>query len=131
MTMKKKIVSIIATCAAVSAMAITASATSINWDVNLPIMGGNATIIDDTKSSTTSYATNRIDFMGGSYDAMEVWMYVDGTKTYGKSRQYVGNGAYTMTMGGSKSAGTEVQVYGENASNVLVNVTARGYCDIY
>lgn len=131
MTAKKKIVSIIAACGAVAAMSITAYATSINWNVNLPVLSGNTTLINDTKSSTTSYATNRIDFIGGDYDSMDVWMYVDGTKTYGKTRQYEGNGSYTMTMGGSKGPGTAVQVYGENGTNTWVNVTARGYCDIY
>jgi hypothetical protein len=131
MTIKKKIASLAIAFTALAASAIMVSATSIDWNVNLPRFGGNVTIINDVKSSTSSSAKNRIDFIGGDYDEMEVWMNVNGTKTYGKSSQYEGNGAYTMTMGGSKGSGTTVVVKGENASNTFVNVTARGYCNIY
>ena len=131
MTMKKKVLSAIVACVAVVAMAFTAYATSINWNVNLPNWGGNAILIDSEKSKSSDHATNRIDFMGGDYDSMEVWMKVDGSKTYGKTEQYKGNNDYTMTMGGTKDKGTKVVVYGENASNTYVNVTARGYCNIF
>lgn len=59
MTMKKKIVSLIAACGVMSAIAITASARYINWNVTLPKLGGNV----DTKSRTLSHATNLTIFL--------------------------------------------------------------------
>ncbi len=130
--LKVRYVALALSCVVMASMGITASATSINWNVTLKPLGGNATLIDSTtSSSSTSYATNQINSMGGDYTAMDVWMTVNGTKTYGKTRQYLGAGSYTMTMGGDQSKGTSVAVYAENASNVLVNVSASGYCNIH
>lgn len=127
---KKKSYFLFLTILSIFVLGASVFATSINWSVNLPPWGGNVVLINDTKSSTSSYATNRVDFIGGPYPAMEVWMKVEGKKVYGKAKHYKGEGTYTMPFGGSKSAGTAVEVIGENASNTYVNVSADGYCDI-
>lgn len=127
--MNTKMKGIVAAIAVVSmtAMGIIAHAADLSWTVNLPRFSGNAVLIDDEMDGASSYGTNRIDFMGGDYDCMDVWVKIDGNKVYGKTTQYVGEGDYTMNYGGTKNAGTRVIVYGENGSWTTVNVTASGY----
>lgn len=129
---KSNIKTIICTSLVIVILSFTvAMAVSGTYTVNLPPLKGDVVAMSGSKTTSDDYVSNRVDSIGGDYDAADFWVIRDdGTRISNNYTCYEGQGTYRINFNTNENSGTFIKLYTQNNAITAVNVTMKGYADL-
>ncbi|MDI3476776.1 MAG: hypothetical protein PWQ59_301 [Thermoanaerobacterium sp.] len=129
---KSNIKTIICTSLVIVILSFTvAMADSLPYTVNLPTFKGDTVAMSGEKVTNDDYVSNKVDYIGGDYDAADFWVIRDdGTRISNNFTCYEGQGTYRISFNTNENSKTFIKLYTQNNAITAVNVTMKGYADL-